>query len=218
MRSKRKPRQKKLIRVGIIDDHQVVRSGLLSLLEGEKTIAVISEFSDGASFIDAYSIMESLDVVLLDISMPKAGGLAVMEMLSRQEKPPSVIILSVHPEETHALHAVNAGAKGYLNKQCDKKTLVEAITCVAHGGMYFTKKARSLIFRETAKTVQCSEVLSPQELMVFTGICKGLSNKEISFTMDISVKSVSTYKNRLMEKLRARNLADLIRIGISWGV
>ncbi len=211
--------RKELIRVSIIDDHQVVRSGLKSMLEKEPTVAVVSEFSDGESFLDAFSLMDDVDVLLLDISMPKAGGLEVMERLAQGEEPPAVIILSVHPEESHALQAVIAGARGYLNKQCSRETLIEAITCVAHGGLYFSRRAQTLLFHSNShKDLLTTDLLSSQELSVFTGLCRGMTTKEIAFTMDVSSKSVSTYKTRLMEKLNAKNLADLIRIGISWGI
>lgn len=210
---------KEMIRVSLVDDHQLVRSGLRSLLEHEPAVSVVSEFSDGASFLDAYGVMEKADVLILDVSMPKAGGLEVLDQLSREKDSLSVIILSVHPEESHAVQAFIAGAKGYLNKRCACEAVLEAIICVANGGLYFSRRAQSMMFQDVfLHKMGADDLLSPKELLVFTGLCRGMSPKEIAGSMGISANSVNTYKERLMKKLKVKTLADIIRVGITRGI
>ncbi|MCF7945734.1 MAG: response regulator transcription factor [Spirochaetia bacterium] len=211
-----------MISVAIVDDHQLVRTGLKTLLEDIPDIEVTADFSGGTKFLSEYSRLQNLDVLLLDISMPDITGMEVLTQILDQPNAPAVIFLTVYPEESYAQQAISAGAKGYLTKNCSRETLIQAITSVAHGGIYISNKTRELLFMQNAKEPLTpppeKDLLSSQELTVFTHICKGLTIKEISFTMNLSPKSVSTYKTRVMEKLHVKNLAELIRIGISWGL
>ncbi len=210
-----------MISVVIVDDHQVVRTGLRHLLDDNPDITITAEYDDGSVFLSTYPQLKPFDVLLLDILMPRTGGLEVMKELGSCKTSPGVIFLTVHPEETYAIQAFQAGAKGYLNKDCSKETLIDAVHAVASGGMYFSSKTRKLMINGTGEKGQDMreiEKLSRQELKVFTYICRGLTVKEIAYSMSISQKTVSTYKSRLTEKLGAKNLTEVIKAGISWGI
>ncbi len=133
-----------MINVVIVDDHQVVRTGLMALLENAPGIEVAAEFADGSDFLTALPELSGVDVVLLDISMPKMGGLEVLHELVTMPKAPGVIFLTVYPEESYALQAIRAGAKGYLTKDSSREMLVEAVTAVAYGGTFLSEKIRQV--------------------------------------------------------------------------
>jgi len=213
-----------MISVVIVDDHQVVRTGLKALLENAPGIDVTAEFGDGSDFLTALPGLGKVSVVLLDISMPRMGGLEVLHELVTMPNAPGVIFLTVYSEESYALQAIRAGAKGYLTKECSREMLVEAVTAVAYGGTFLSEKVRKLMFSDNFAGTEAEaeaiwrDQLSSRELSVFIHICRGLTIKEISFKMALSPKTVSTYKTRLMEKLQVSTLSELIKIGLAWGL
>lgn len=211
-----------MINVAIVDDHQLIRVGLKALLKDEQTIEVSAEYSSGQQLIDAVKNGGvSLDIILLDISMPGLGGMEVLKQLNEFEDSPPVIFITMYSEDAYAVQSIHEGAKGYLTKGCSREELVEAITVVSNGGIYLNGRGLDLLLHpkegsESRKDTVLS-TLSEQEMAVFNHVCRGLTIKEIAYEMGISSKSVSTYKARFMEKLGAKSLAEVIRIGISLG-
>lgn len=211
-----------MIKVGIVDDHQLIRVGLKALLKDEQRIEVAAEYSSGQQLIDAVSGGDvTLDIILLDISMPGLGGMEVLKQLNELEDSPPVIFITMYSEDAYAVQSIHEGAKGYLTKGCSREELVEAITVVSNGGIYLNGRGLDLLLHqkdgsESRKDTVLS-MLSEQEMAVFNHVCRGLTIKEIAYEMGISSKSVSTYKSRFMEKLGAKSLAEVIRIGISLG-
>ncbi len=212
-----------MVSVGIVDDHELIRLGLRSLLEQEPAMDCVLELTSAQEVLDSISkIDDTVDILLLDLSLPDSSGLSLLEKLQGRLQRTKVIILSSSPEEEFAVQAVRSGASGFLPKDFTVASLLEAVRSVMHGGIYLTPKASGYL-REgtpadaaTAPTRDTRE-LSGNELTVFRYICTGYANKEIAYEMGCSVKTVSTYKRRLMEKLGAGNLVELVRIGMEKG-
>ncbi len=207
------------IRVCLVDDHTIVRDGLKFMLKDQEGIRVTQEFSDGSDFLSWYASRgeERIDVLILDLTMPGVGGIEVLKRLGQSDGSPPAIILSVHDEHTHALEAIKAGAKGFLQKDCTLETLVHAVKIIHHGGMFISDYLLSEVLQEDGSSGSSDRIagLSKRETDIYRLICQGCTNKEIAYNLSISERSVSTYKNRLMKKMHAETLADLIRIGLS---
>jgi DNA-binding NarL/FixJ family response regulator len=207
------------IRVCLVDDHTIVRDGLKVMLKNQAGIQVTREFSDGSDFLTWYASRgdEMVDVLILDLTMPEVGGIEVLRRLGQSGGAPPSIILSVHDEHTHALDAIKAGAKGFLQKDCTLETLVHAVKIIHHGGLFISDYLLSAVMREDGSPDSADRIsgLSGRESEIYRLICQGCANKEIAYNLSISERSVSTYKNRLMKKMHAETLADLIRIGLS---
>lgn len=201
--------------VAIVDDHALVRAGLRTVFERSGWIDVAAEFADPVTFLHQLQRLPPLDVVLLDITLPRLDGLAVLERLRAWRTPPPVLILSMHPERTHAARALALGAHGYITKDADDAVLLDAVRTVALGGIYVSETGGEALLRDShghgdghAETV---DALSDQERRVFMLLRQGLTSKEIARDLDLSPKTVSTYKARLMRKLGLRTLVDLVR-------
>ena len=207
-----------MIAIIIVEDHLLVRSGLFSVFDQQNDMVVAAEFPDGREFLQAFDDLPKADVILMDIAMPWVSGLEVLEKLSGQSGVPPVILLSMYPHRTYAAKAKKLGAKGYITKDCSHEELLAAIHSVVRGGSYGLKDWDE-DHTEWSHTKEASESviegLSQREQEVFRALCMGLTVKEIAYQMGISVKSVSTYKTRLMEKMKLDSLSDLIRIGMS---
>lgn len=205
-----------MISVAIVDDHQLVRSGMKALFAEDKEIEITAEYGDAQQVLNDLSTLSgSIDVIMLDIMLPDMNGMELLKHLVGIDDPPAVILLTSFPEDEYATQAIKDGAKGYLTKDSDHQVIREAILAVSHGGLYISSRITSMLFGELEEVQQNDSLLdqlSPQELQVCNHLCSGLSIKEIAFEMNLSSKSVSTYKRRLFEKLHADNLADLIKI------
>ena len=202
-----------MITVAIVDDHALVRAGLRAVFERSGWISVAAEFADPILFLHQLGRLPPLDVVLLDITMPTIDGLAVLERLRTWRTPPPVLVLSMHPERTHAERALALGAHGYVTKDADDAVVLEAVRTVAWGGIYVSHTGGEALLRDSRASDQLPTVdqLSDQERRVFTLLRQGLTSKEIARDLDLSPKTVSTYKARLMRKLGLRTLVDLVR-------
>ncbi len=212
-----------MIYVAIVDDHQVVRNGIEVMLADAPDITVTAEFSDGKEFLEALPRLGHIDVLLLDISMPRTGGFEVLTELNKAEgtqgnRTPAVIIVTVINDPAVARQALNAGASGFLTKDSSANHIQQTIRTVAAGGVCVP--AASGYGLETISTVKRrrKETLSERELEVFLRIFRGLTIKEISYDMKLSPKTISTYKKRIMEKLEVETLTELLKIGSSWGL
>lgn len=204
-----------MIKVLIADDHPVVRKGLKEIIEETFDMRVTAEASNGYEVLEKTSKGE-FDVVILDISMPGRGGLDVLKEIKKRNPEISVLVLSVHPEEQYAVRALKAGASGYLTKDSAQDELIKALRKILTGRKYISislaeKLASDL---ETNKEKPVHETLSDREYEVLCEIASGKTLKEIAEELYLSIKTVSTYRSRLMEKMRMKTNADLIRYAL----
>ena len=205
-----------MISVVIVDDHPIVREGLRAVLERADDMRVLAVFEDGNDFLRRSSALPPIDVVLLDITMPRSDGLEVLQRLRTWRQPPNVVILSMHPERSYARRAMAAGAHGYLTKDVDDETLISAVRAVAWGGTYLSPDAHALLIGPDPAAEEGQhllEMLSDQERRVLVLLKQGLTIKEIARDLGVAQNTVTTYKSRIMSKLGARSLVDLLRYG-----
>jgi len=204
------------IRVLLADDHSIVRAGLRRIIEETGDIEVVAEASDGR---EALKLLKEImpDVAVVDISMPGVDGLEVLSQVHHYYPELPVIMLTMHNEDQYAVRAVEAGAMGYITKQAAPEQLVDAIRKVVAGGRYLTEEAsEALALRVVKGSASTSEVdsLSMRELQVLRRLAMGHTNHEIAEGYAISVKTVDTYRLRILKKLNLRNNAELSRFAM----
>ena len=205
-----------MIRVLLADDHSIVREGLRKVLEDSNEIEVIAEAADGENALDE-AISKKPDVAVVDISMPGMDGLEVVNRLKIFCSEVPVLILTMHDEEQYVIRAIEAGAMGYVTKQSAPEQLVAAVKKIHSGGRYLTEKASEALALKIIrgnKSPSLTESLSMRELQVLRKLALGSTNKEIANAYNISVKTVDTYRSRILKKLSLRNNAELSRFAI----
>ena len=206
---------KETIKIIIADDHPLFRRGLKHALEETSDIEVIGEASNGDSL---HSMIKSdnLDMVLLDISMPGKSGLDLLKQLKSEYSKLPILILSVYPEEQYAVRFIKAGASGYLTKESAAEKLAEAIRKIAAGGKYAsTAIIEKLAFDFSDSDKPLHETLSDREYQVFGMISIGKSLTEIGVDLSLSVKTISTHRTRILEKMKMKKNAELIHYAIT---
>jgi DNA-binding NarL/FixJ family response regulator len=199
-----------MIRLLIADDHAIVRDGLKRILAAVPDMQVTGEAASGDQAL-ALVRAQDFDVVIVDMSMPGLSGMDLIKRL-RIEKPKSrVLVLSMHGEHQYAARALKAGAAGYLNKDSAAEQLVGAIRKIAAGGLHITEAAAAtLLAAEKAP----HEALSNREFEVLRLLVEGLGPTEIGEKLHLSVKTVSTHKTRILEKLQLGSTAELVRYAL----
>ncbi len=199
-----------MIRILVADDHIVVREGVKQILSYLEDIVVEDEARDGQEALEK-ALRGDFDVILLDISMPGRGGLETLEDILKHKPRLPVLILSMHPEEQYAVRALRSGASGYLTKASAPQELIGAIRKVARGGKYVTASlAEKLAFElDSSSTKLRHETLSNREHQVMLMLASGKSVGEIAGELCLSVKTVSTYRTRIMEKMGMTKNAEL---------
>jgi DNA-binding NarL/FixJ family response regulator len=208
-----------MIRVLVADDHAVVRRGLKEVLEESKDIQVAGEASNAREVLERVR-EQPWDVVVLDINMPGRSGLELLEDLRRERPKLPVLILTVYSEEQYALRALKSGAAGYLTKETVPERLVEAVRKVVDGGRYITPTLaeRLATMVRTGFEGAPHDLLSEREFIVFRMLAVGKTVTEIGETMHLSVKTVSTYRARALEKLGLKSNAELTQYAIRNGL
>ncbi len=201
-----------MIRVVLADDHAMVRLGLAKLLGDEGDIRIVSEAATAAELFTALAATPA-DVVVLDVSMPGPGVIDVLKQLRAEHPRLRTLVLSMFSEEQYATRTLRGGAVGYLTKDQSPELLVDAIRKVARGGRFVTPSlAERLVANLGADAaVRLHDALSDREFEVLRSIGEGRSIKAIAARLNISPKTVSTYRTRLLEKLHAQTNADLVR-------
>ena len=203
------------IRVLIVDDHTVVREGLRRILAEEPDIEVTGEAATGEEAVEKVR-RDAFDLVLLDISMPGRGGMDALKNIRRTRPALPVLMLSMHADDQYAMRCFRAGASGYIMKERPPAELLDAIRTAADGRRYLSgglaAKLADLI--ADGALPRPHEKLSDREDQVLRRIVAGHSLKAIGEEMDLSVKTVSTYKRRIIEKLHVGNTANLIRYAL----
>jgi two-component system, NarL family, invasion response regulator UvrY len=203
-----------MIKILVADDHAIVRSGLKQIVDDTPDIEFAGEAMDGRELLAKLS-KDKYDVVVLDISMPGQNGIDVLRQVKSLYPELPVLILSMHPEDQYAVRALRAGAAGYLTKESATDELISAIRKIYKGGNYVSaglaeKLALDLIV-DTSKPPH--ELLSDREFQVLRMIAGGKTIKDIAAALYLSPKTVSTYRSRVLEKMRMKNNEDLLRYG-----
>ena len=204
-----------MIKVLIADDHTLMRKGLRQILLESRAVEVADEAKDGKETIAKVSA-EPYDLVLLDISFPGRSGIEVLKQVKSLRPKLPVLILSMHPEEQYAVRAMRAGAAGYLTKESAPDELIEAIKKVARGGKYITASLADKLADEIGEPSKgmLHERLSDREYQVMCMIASGKTVKEIGCELNLSVKTISTHRARLLRKMNMRNSAQLTHYAI----
>lgn len=201
-----------MIRLAIADDHPVVREGLRRIACEEPGISVTGEASSGAELFRLLAAVPA-DVVLLDVSMPGATFVETLRGLRERHPSIKVLVLSVHPEDQWAMRALQAGAAGYLTKDHSPEQLVQAIRRVARGGKYVSESLAERLagMVDAGRTGAPHERLSDREFEVLRALGSGMTVKHVAAELRLSAKTVSTYRARLLEKMRLKSQADLVQ-------
>ena len=209
-----------MIRVLLADDHAIVRAGLCRLVSESGDMEVVAEAPDGR---EAIRLTRELmpDVAVIDLSMPEIDGLEVITRLHPEFPDLPIIVLTMHAENQYVVRAIEAGARGYITKQSAPEQLVRAIRKVHGGHRYLTDDASEALALRVAKGSQDRtplDSLSTRELQVLRRLALGHTNREIASAYNISVKTVDTYRFRLLKKLNLRNNAELSRFAMQNGL
>ena len=199
-----------MIKILIADDHAIVREGLKQIVADTSDMIVTAEASDGHEVLALLS-KNNYDVVVLDMAMPGLTGLDILKQIKRETPKLPVLILSVHPEEQYAVRSLKAGASGYLTKESAPDELITAIRKVSMGGKYITSSlAEKLAFELEVDTEKPPhKTLSDREFQVMCMIAKGRTIKNIAEELFLSPKTVSTYRFRILEKMKMKSNEEL---------
>ncbi|MBW1861528.1 MAG: response regulator transcription factor [Deltaproteobacteria bacterium] len=209
-----------MIKILLADDHSLVRDGLRRIVEAAGDMEVIEEASDGREVIQKVRNAPP-DVAVIDISMPGMDGLEVISQLHIYFPDLPILVLTMHEEEQYVVRAIGAGAMGYVTKRSAPEDLVKAIRKVHAGGRYLTELASEVLAIRMSKgsaNISPLDSLSNREIQVLGRLALGKTNREIAETYCISVKTVDTYRSRLLKKLNLRNNAELARFAIQTGI
>ena len=208
-----------MIRILIADDHFIVREGLKQIVSEVSDMIVLDEARDGQEALKK-ALTKDFEIVILDISMPIKSGLDVLKELKEKKPSTNVLVLSVHPEEHYAVRVLKAGAAGYLTKESAPDELVMAIRKISQGRKYITISLAEKLAGEIEKPADAPlhSILSEREFRVLCMIAAGRSIKEISEELFLSIKTVSTYRSRILKKMGFRNNSELIRYSIENGL
>ncbi|MGZ8158844.1 MAG: response regulator [Methylobacter sp.] len=208
-----------MIRILIVDDHDIVRQGLKKLFEKVQGMTIIAEQDNGINALH-WLRHNDCDVVLLDISMPGLSGIEVLKQL-RDEKPKlPILIFSNYTEDQYAIRLIKAGASGYLTKGSMSAVIVEAVRKVVSGKKYFSQAVLEMLVNEIRipEGKLPHETLSDREFKVFRLLVAGKSNNEIASLLFISNKTVSTHKANLLGKMNLQSVAQLVHYAVQHGL
>jgi two-component system, NarL family, invasion response regulator UvrY len=194
----------------IADDHPIVRKGLKEILSAEPDMKIIGEAQNGQTVLDLLQ-RHDCDIVIMDITMPGRSGLDVLRDLKQEQPRVPVLILSMHPEEQYGVRALKSGAAGYLTKESAPEKLIGAIRKIVSGRKYVSSTlAEKLAFAvEKDSPKAAHEFLSDREYQVMTMIASGKTVGDIGKELNLSVKTISTYRTRILEKMKMKTNAEL---------
>jgi DNA-binding NarL/FixJ family response regulator len=204
-----------MIKIIIADDHPIVRAGMKQIISEASNLTVTAEASNGHQLLSKIR-EENFDIVVLDITMPRMDGLDVLKQLKIEKPKLPVIVLSIHPEDQYALRVLKAGAAGYVTKDSAPDELINAIRKVCRGGKYISPSlAERLVFQLDSDFGEMPhEILSDREYQVLCLLASGKTVTEIADELTLSVKTVSTYRARILEKMDMKNNAELIHYAV----
>ncbi len=202
------------MRVLLADDHGIVRRGLRGLIE-EAGLSVVAEAADG---LEALRLTEEHkpDLLVLDIGMPRLSGIEVAARSQKLERPPRVVILSMHADESYIIRALAAGARAYLLKDATDEDLLPALRAVAAGKPFFSPAVTSVLVEDYVRTLQkrgltdSYDLLTDREREVLHLLAEGRSNKEVATLLDVGLSTVETHRGNLMQKLNLHGTAEIV--------
>ena len=199
-----------MTRIVLADDHKIVRDGLKRILAATTDLQVVDEAADGDALLRLVKAAD-YDLAVIDMSMPGLAGIDLIKRLKSEKPKLRILVLSMHGESQYAARALKAGASGYLNKDSAAEQLVGAIRKIAAGGVHISEAAAaSLVAAQRAP----HEALSDREFEVLRLLVEGLGPTEIGERLHLSVKTVSTHKTRILEKLKLGSTAELVRYAL----
>jgi len=199
------------IRVLIVDDHAILRAGVREMLADEEDLEVVGEAGSAEEALQLLDSGTKVDVVVLDITLPGQSGIELLKHLRTERPDLQILVLSMHPERSFAVRLMRAGANGYVPKMIVPEELVKAVRAVGAGRRYITPIVAELLASDAASDEEgpLHNRLSERELQVFTRIAKGISPAVMANELGLSVKTVSTYRARILEKMGMRSNAEI---------
>lgn len=206
------------IRLILVDDHLIVRDGIKSLLSGVERFEIVGE-ADSGSYLFALLKTVVPDVILLDINLPDISGIEITKRLKVEYPQVGVLILSMYNTEDYIFNAIRAGAKSYLPKTTNRQELEEAVCAVYRGEEYFSQSISNIILRSFIQQAQGQDEkkedqLTAREIEILRLFAEGMANAEIADQLFISVRTVESHKNHIMQKLELKSTVDLIKFAI----
>jgi two-component system, NarL family, response regulator NreC len=211
---------KRKIKILLADDHEVMRAALRSLLDSREDLAVVGEAGNGRELM-AQIETRAPDIVVMDINMPELNGIEATRQLLSTYPHLRVLGLSIHIKGRMVSEMLNAGASGYVPKNCAASELLEAISCVSEGKMYISPEVLGDFVESrnrTAATANAFATLTEREREVLQLLAEGYPTKEVASKLSLGVPTVHTHRQHLMQKLNARSIADLVRYAIREGI
>jgi len=211
------------VHVLLADDHGIVRRGLRALLETEAGLTVVAEASDG---FEALRMTEEHqpDILILDVGMPKMNGIEVAARTQKLDRPPAVIILSMHSDESYITRALAAGARAYLLKDATDEDLLPAVRAVAAGKPFFSPAVTAVLVEDYMRQLRARGLtdsyllLTDREKEVLQLLAEGRSNKEVATLLDLGLSTVETHRANLMQKLNLHNTAEIVLYAVRKGI
>ena len=203
------------LKVLLVDDHDILRQGLKKIIDENFDTVVYGEAEDSAKAMKL-AMKQSWDIIILDINMPGRNGLDILKELKTNDLKTPILVLSMYPEEQFALRVIKSGASGYLTKNSAPTQLVKAINTVLDGKPYVTDSITQMLISDLKKEDQpyMHSSLSDRELQVMQLIGRGQSVSEIGKELSLSVKTISTYRTNILEKMNLKSNADIILYAI----
>jgi len=209
------------IKLILVDDHQLVRTGIANLLSGEPGFEIIGEASESREMFDLLRRMQP-DIAVLDIALPGMSGIEITKKLHSDFPGIRILILSMHTSEEFIFNAINSGARGYLPKNTSRKELIEAIYAIYRGEEYFAESISNVILKSYIKKAKSNvpddenkeNLLSKRELEVLRLFAEGMTNQEIADKLFISIRTVESHKNHIMARLELKTTVDLVKFAI----
>jgi len=204
-----------MIRVLIADDHAIVRHGLKQIIEESGEMHVVAEADSGSAALRKLRETEC-DAVLLDISMPDMSGIDVLKLIHAEKPHLPILILSIYPVDQYAMRLIKAGAAGYMTKESAPSEVVQALLRVASGKKYISPAVAEILANEIGanEAKLPHQILSDREYQIFLLLASAQTVSEIADTLSLSVKTVSTYRRRILEKMHLSNNAELMRYAV----
>ena len=212
------------IRVMIVDDHAILRAGLRMLVNAQADMEVVSEAPDGEKAVQQVKETKP-DVTLLDLTMPRVGGMKALQGIAQNCRETRVLVLTMHDDPAYLRSALAAGASGYLLKRAVDSELIAAIRAVHRGGVFVDPRLASILVQDVlakkgtkAAPTQPISILSDRELQVLGLVARGYTSAQIAKQISVGVKTVETYRSRFTEKLGLRTRSDVIRFAVQMGL
>ena len=206
-------------RIVVVEDHTLMRAGLIRLVNSQPDLEVVAEAADAATGLDTV-LATKPDLVIIDITLPGRNGLELIKDIRAQRPDQIILVISMHDESLYAERALKAGAKGYLMKDADRDTFVEAIRRVLEGGFYVSKKMSAEIFASFGGKSHGSKGgvsrLSDREFEVFDLLGQGLGTQDVALRLGISPKTVEVHRAHIREKLEMPTGAAVVRFAVRW--